>query len=156
VRFNVLPKNVEVLVDDQPIPGRFWHPGEPIVVGPGPHRIELKNPSCFPETVRLPDGAVAIPGVIRLKWIEGRLNVITSPEGAEVVVRPEHGKEVPTRGGREVTIRIPPEQESPREVVRVSARADGYRSSEAVKVVVEASKLTTVRLDLARIAGGAE
>jgi len=145
VSLNVVPKNVEILVD-----GRSrgsWVPGAPLVVGPGKHTLEFRHePFCFPVSVELPAEARAIPDV-RLPWRRGYLTVRTVPAAAELVVKQPHRERVTARPGVPLAIPIPEESPNGQERVRVTAVADGYPTRE-VEIEVTAGMHADRTIDL--------
>jgi hypothetical protein len=134
---------VELFVDG--ISHGPWRPGSPLRVAPGPHQVRLVSPSCFDKVVPLRASDVALD--VELTWRHATLAVVTTPEGASVVLDPEHGFRQSVKGGRELPIPIPRDSPDGQEVVGVAVSADGYRRMET-RVVVRAGTRVQKTIEL--------
>jgi hypothetical protein len=147
VTVNVIPKVVDIFLDGKPVGS--WVPGAPIAMPAGTHAVEFRNPSCYPSDKITVGPADHDLGVIRLAWKPAYLTVKTTPDDAEVMITPAHGKATVMSGRNPVTIPIPASSADGHESVRIFARADGYAARE-ISVDILAGSRKPVDVELTR------
>ena len=135
------PTSVKIALDDGP--ARDYGPDTRIVkIGPGPHRIRLSSPFCYPRTIRIDENRQSGPLKVKLKWRPAFL-VVKSNVPADI----QAGSIIGVSSSR-IRIPIPQTSMDGTTKVLVKVSASGYHTvRRKVELRAGQTRTVTIRLD---------